>query len=141
MITTAAKSDLRQPCVIRVARIATFEWGDQIRRVGMLHRSERQASQRRSSAGSASDSPAKRLRPNWARSPCAMRIIARRTLREFVRVRSGHKDQPALKAALDAWFDEVRKARWSSTADVKRRYATASAVSADRIVFNISPIS
>ena len=55
-----------------------------------------------------------------------MRIIARRTLREFVRVRSGHKDQPALKAALGAWFDEVRKARWSSTADVKRRYATAS---------------
>jgi mRNA-degrading endonuclease toxin of MazEF toxin-antitoxin module len=25
------------------ARIATFEWGDQIRRVGMLHRRERQA--------------------------------------------------------------------------------------------------
>jgi mRNA interferase HigB len=66
-----------------------------------------------------------------------MRIIVRRTLREFVRLRSGQKDQPALKAALDAWFDEVRKARWSSTADVKRSYATASVVSADRIVFNI----
>jgi hypothetical protein len=34
---------LRQPCVIRVARIATFEWGDQIRRVGALHRRERQS--------------------------------------------------------------------------------------------------
>jgi mRNA interferase HigB len=66
-----------------------------------------------------------------------MRIIARRTLREFVRARSGHRDQVALKAALDAWFDEVRKARWTSTADVKRRYATASVVSAERIVFNI----
>jgi mRNA interferase HigB len=66
-----------------------------------------------------------------------MRIIARRTLREFVRLRSGHKDQVALKAALDAWFDEARKARWRSTADVKRRYATASVVSAERIVFNI----
>ncbi len=66
-----------------------------------------------------------------------MRIIARRTLREFVESRRGHKDQPAIKAALDAWFDEVKKARWSSTADVKRRYATASIVSADRIVFNI----
>ena len=66
-----------------------------------------------------------------------MRIIARRTLREFIRSRSGHKNQAALKAALDAWFDEVRKARWSSTADVKRRYATASVVAADRIVFNI----
>jgi mRNA interferase HigB len=46
-------------------------------------------------------------------------------------------DTPALKAALDAWFDEVRKAHWNSTAEVKRLYATASIVSADRIVFNI----
>ena len=42
-----------------------------------------------------------------------------------------------MKAALDAWFDEVQKARWASSADVKRRYATASIVSAERIVFNI----
>jgi mRNA interferase HigB len=42
-----------------------------------------------------------------------------------------------LKAALDAWFHEVKKARWSSAADVKRSYATASIVSAGRIVFNI----
>jgi mRNA interferase HigB len=66
-----------------------------------------------------------------------MRIIARRTLRAFVKSRAGHKDHGALKAALDAWFDEVRKARWSSTAEVKRLYATASIVTADRIVFNI----
>lgn len=66
-----------------------------------------------------------------------MRIIARRALREFVEGRRGYKDHAALKGALDAWFDEVRKARWSGAADVKRRYATASIVSADRIVFNI----
>jgi mRNA interferase HigB len=66
-----------------------------------------------------------------------MRIIARRTLRKFVEGRRGHKEQPALKGALDAWFDEVKKARWTGTADVKRSYATASIVSADRIVFNI----
>lgn len=66
-----------------------------------------------------------------------MRIIARRTLREFLTSRVGHRDTPALKAALDAWFDEVRKAHWRSTADVKRHYATASIVSADRTVFNI----
>jgi mRNA interferase HigB len=66
-----------------------------------------------------------------------MRIIARRALREFVDGQKGHKDHAALKGALDAWFDEVKKARWSSAADVKRSYATASIVSADRIVFNI----
>jgi mRNA interferase HigB len=67
----------------------------------------------------------------------AMRIIARRTLREFVAARRRYKDHAALKAALDACFDEVRKARWSGTAQVKRSYATASIISADRIVFNI----
>jgi mRNA interferase HigB len=66
-----------------------------------------------------------------------MRIIARRTLQQFVDTRTGHRDQPALKSALDAWFSEVAKAEWSSAADVKRSYATASIVSADRIVFNI----
>jgi mRNA interferase HigB len=66
-----------------------------------------------------------------------VRIIARRTLREFVESLAGHKDQSAVKAATDAWFDEVRRADWKTTADVKRRYAKASIVTADRIVFNI----
>ena len=66
-----------------------------------------------------------------------MRIIARRSLREFVATLDGHKDQPAVKAALDAWFDEVRKARWTNTAAVKRSYATASIVTGERIVFNV----
>ncbi|MDB5574777.1 MAG: putative rane protein [Tardiphaga sp.] len=66
-----------------------------------------------------------------------MRVIARRTLRQFVESLSASKDQPAVKAALDAWFDEASKAVWKNTVDVKRRYATASVVSAERIVFNI----
>jgi mRNA interferase HigB len=66
-----------------------------------------------------------------------MRVIARRTLIAFVESRSGHSDSPAVKAALDAWFHEVRRARWTNSTDVKRHYATASVVSADRIVFNI----
>jgi mRNA interferase MazF len=32
---------LARPCVVRVARRGTFEWGDQIRRVGTLQRRER----------------------------------------------------------------------------------------------------
>ena len=66
-----------------------------------------------------------------------MRSIARRTLREFVNALAGHKEQRAVKVALDAWFDEVRKAKWRNTADVKRLYATASVVSSERIVFNV----
>jgi mRNA interferase HigB len=66
-----------------------------------------------------------------------MRIIARRTLRDFVASLAGQKDQPAAKAALDAWFDEVRQATWTSSAVLKQHYATASIVSAERVVFNI----
>lgn len=66
-----------------------------------------------------------------------MRIIARRTLREFIDSRARHKDGKALKSALDAWFEEAHRARWASMADVKRQYRNASVVTAERIVFNI----
>lgn len=66
-----------------------------------------------------------------------MRIIARRTLREFIASRADHRDHAALKSALEAWFDEARTARWKSAADIRRSYATASIVSSERVVFNI----
>jgi mRNA interferase HigB len=66
-----------------------------------------------------------------------MRIIARSTLHAFIASLAGHKDQRAVKSALDAWFSEASKARWAGTADVKKRYATASVVSSERIVFNV----
>jgi mRNA interferase HigB len=66
-----------------------------------------------------------------------MRIIARRTLLRFVGQLAGHQDQRSVKNALDACFDEVRKATWTSASDVKKLYATASLISAERIVFNI----
>jgi mRNA interferase HigB len=66
-----------------------------------------------------------------------MRIISRRTLLAYVESLKGDKDQSAVQSALDAWFKEVSHALWSSSADVKKLYATASIVSADRVVFNI----
>ena len=66
-----------------------------------------------------------------------MRVIARRTLLAYVASLAGKKDQPAVKAALDAWFHEVRQANWRNAAEVKNLYARASIISADRIVFDI----
>jgi mRNA interferase HigB len=66
-----------------------------------------------------------------------MRVIARRTLREFIAGKIGHRDHDAVKSALDAWFFEVKKATWATTSDIKRLYASASIISADRVVFNI----
>ena len=66
-----------------------------------------------------------------------MRIIARRTLARFLDRLQGHKDHRGLKAALDSWFQEVRKAEWRNSSDVKTSYAHASIVGTDRVVFNI----
>ena len=50
---------------------------------------------------------------------------------------AGHKSQAAVKTAVDAWFHEVERASWASSADVRNSYGTASIVSSDRVVFNI----
>ena len=65
-----------------------------------------------------------------------MRIIARKTLRDFVESLRSGKDQKAVKSALDAWFHEVQNADWKTPTDVTRSYANASIVG-DRVVFNI----
>lgn len=66
-----------------------------------------------------------------------MRVISRRTLREYIDSRAGHRDHASLRNALSAWFAEVRKANWKNTDDIKRNYTWASIVSADRVVFDI----
>jgi mRNA interferase HigB len=66
-----------------------------------------------------------------------VRIIARNTLVRFVASLTGHKDYRVVKAALDAWFQEARRAEWKTPTDVKADYGNASAVGADRVVFNI----
>ena len=60
-----------------------------------------------------------------------MRLIARRTLREF------WERHPDAEQALRAWFHDVERADWASPADVKRIYANVSIVGDSRLVFNI----
>ena len=60
-----------------------------------------------------------------------MRIIARRTLREFW---ERHSD---VEQALRAWYYDVQGAVWKSPADIKGTYANASILGKNRVVFNI----
>ena len=60
-----------------------------------------------------------------------MRIISRRALREFW---EKHEDAEAF---LRTWFQEAREANWKTPAEIKKRYATASFVGSDRVVFNV----
>jgi mRNA interferase HigB len=63
-----------------------------------------------------------------------VRVIARRTLREFWEQRGhGDAEQP-----LRAWFAEARRATWRTPVDVKSAYRNASLVGKDRVVFNIA---
>ena len=66
-----------------------------------------------------------------------MRVIARKTLRQFVDNLKGSKDQKAVRSALEAWFHEAIRAEWKRPADVLKAYANASIVGPDRVVFNI----
>lgn len=59
-----------------------------------------------------------------------MRIIAKRTLREFWEL------YPDAEEPLLAWYREVEKEDWSKPSEVKDKYRSASFVG-DRVVFNI----
>ena len=60
-----------------------------------------------------------------------MRIIAKRTLREFWR-RHPDAEEPLL-----AWYREVLQEDWDGPAKVKAKYRSASIVGDNRVVFNI----
>jgi len=66
-----------------------------------------------------------------------MRIISRRAFREFAGSLAGHRDQKAVKAALEGWYGDVKKAGWKEPADLKRQYGSASILKNRRAVFNI----
>jgi len=60
-----------------------------------------------------------------------MRIIAKRTLRQYWE-KERRAEQP-----LKSWHAIAARADWSSPADVKAVYASASIVGGDRVVFDI----
>jgi len=63
-----------------------------------------------------------------------MRIISRRTLREFWEIpRYKDAEQP-----LKAWFKTASEADWASPSDIKDIFRSASFVPDNRVVFNIA---
>ena len=60
-----------------------------------------------------------------------MRVISRRALRVFWQ---RHTDS---EPALRAWYKEAREANWATPDDIRMRYAAASLLAGNRVVFNI----
>jgi mRNA interferase HigB len=61
----------------------------------------------------------------------AMRIIARRTLREF------WEQHPDARQALQAWYADVKRADWKTPTEIKASYRNASFLANNRVVFNV----
>ena len=66
-----------------------------------------------------------------------MHLIAWRTLREYIETLDGHTDQAKVRKALREWRSSVEKAAWTSPADVKAAFGSASILKSGRAVFNI----
>jgi len=60
-----------------------------------------------------------------------MRIIARRTLRDF------WERHPDAEQALRAWYADARRAQWNNPQDIRNTYVSASIIANNRVVFNI----
>ncbi len=60
-----------------------------------------------------------------------MRIIARKTLREF------WEKHPDARQALQAWYHDVKRTHWKTPNDIKSVNRNASFVGARRVVFNL----
>ena len=69
--------------------------------------------------------------------PERVRVIARGTLTGFVRNRVARGLQSTVAAHLNAWYAEVARAEWKSSAELKAQYRSASVISAERVVFNV----
>lgn len=62
---------------------------------------------------------------------CGMRVIAKRTLRQFWQL---HGDA---RGALEAWHSEAAKATWATPQQVKEQFGSASVLKGGRVVFNV----
>ena len=60
-----------------------------------------------------------------------MHVISRKTLSDY------WKKLPETEQALKSWFSEAQKAQWTSPAEIKEKYRSASFLKGNRVVFNI----
>ncbi len=60
-----------------------------------------------------------------------MQLLGKQLLENF------KKKHPKARKSLDAWQIEVEKAKWETPQEIKNRYATASFLENNRVIFNI----
>jgi mRNA interferase HigB len=68
---------------------------------------------------------------------CSVRVVARSTLTKFVENRVSRGQKRLVAQHLNAWFKVVSKSHWTTPADLKEQFGSASVLSSSRVVFNI----
>lgn len=63
-----------------------------------------------------------------------MRVIAKRTLREFW----SQQEYADAEQPLRAWYSEARQAEWKTPQDIKAQFRHASILKGNWVVFNIA---
>jgi len=61
----------------------------------------------------------------------SMKVVGRNNLDSFARK---HAD---VRGQIDAWVCEIEEAEWETPNDIKRRYAQASFLADNRVIFNL----
>lgn len=60
-----------------------------------------------------------------------MKVVGRQLVEDFC------KQHPDTSGRMNAWVVEAERAEWKTPADIKARYASASFLAENRVVFNI----
>ncbi|MDA3938280.1 MAG: type II toxin-antitoxin system HigB family toxin [Spirochaetia bacterium] len=60
-----------------------------------------------------------------------MKVIARKTIDSF------NRKHPDAKSSIESWYQEALAAYWKNTMDIKNRYAAASILGENYVIFNI----
>jgi mRNA interferase HigB len=60
-----------------------------------------------------------------------MKLVGRQELERFARK---HAD---VRGQIDSWVCDVEEAQWQTTSDIKKRYAHASFLAGNRVIFNL----
>ena len=61
----------------------------------------------------------------------SVRVIAKKTLVEY------YEKNKEIKSQLEAWYREAKNAEWKNPQEIKKKYAPASIIGGNRVVFNI----
>ncbi len=62
-----------------------------------------------------------------------MRIISIKIIKDFWENERHNNSEQSLKS----WYHEVKKEKWKSSHDIKKKYKSASILSNNRVIFNI----